>query len=64
MSNPEGHQQPYLPGFEADTPKRRSAVGQWRCPNCGQHIFVAITADLPEICAYCADMTTWQPIQD
>jgi len=45
---------------DTDTRTKRSDVEQWRCLNCGQHIFVVIDTDPPDICEYCKDMTTWE----
>lgn len=41
----------------------RADVRQWRCMNCGQHIFTTVQDTPPDICAYCCDMTTWQVIE-
>ena len=35
----------------------------WRCMNCGQQVFVAVSLDPPDVCQYCRDMTTWQCIE-
>lgn len=44
-------------------PGRDKGVNRLRCLNCGQHIFVAAESEPPEICQYCADMTTWRLIE-
>jgi hypothetical protein len=31
----------------------------WRCPNCGQVHFAEAP---PDMCDFCRDFTTWQPI--
>ena len=33
---------------------------RWRCPNCGQHVFVDARCEPPDICQYCKDLTTWE----
>lgn len=41
-----------------DKPLRR-----WMCPNCGQFHF-GHDDDLPDMCDYCNDLTTWRLIED
>lgn len=35
-------------------------VAYWECPNCGQHYF---SDDLPDMCDYCQDFTTWRRVE-
>ncbi|MFZ4815599.1 MAG: hypothetical protein ACOYL5_13760 [Phototrophicaceae bacterium] len=34
---------------------------RWICPNCGQIYWGEAP---PDLCDFCGDFTTWQPIQD
>jgi len=38
-----------------------AALPVWCCPNCGQRHF---GEDPPDMCAYCADFTTWRRVDD
>jgi Bifunctional DNA primase/polymerase, N-terminal/Primase C terminal 1 (PriCT-1) len=49
------------PSGEANLLTRRAAVSIWRCPNCGQQHFADVP---PEMCDFCQDLTTWQPLVD
>jgi len=42
---------------------KRATIVQWRCPNCGQHIFVVRGLEPPDLCEYCKDMTTWELVE-
>ena len=37
---------------------------RWRCPNCGQMTFTLDDAAPDDICAYCDDFTTWEPVPE
>jgi hypothetical protein len=41
-------------------PRRRADAPIWQCPNCGQNYF---GAHPPDMCDYCQDFTTWQPVK-
>ncbi len=43
--------------------KHLTHTEQWRCMNCGQHVFVVVGSNPPDICQYCNDMTTWKPTE-
>ncbi len=51
------------PGDQARLPLAAPALPGtpriWRCPNCGQRCF---GEHPPDLCAYCSDFTTWQPV--
>jgi len=58
----ESDNKPSKQGQEPES-RRVTGVKRLRCPNCGQHIFVAAESEPSEICQYCKDMTTWQLIE-
>lgn len=41
-----------------------AGILRWRCPNCGQTIFASPDETLPDVCHYCQDMTTWEPVDN
>jgi rubrerythrin len=46
-----------LPRRETEAPPPEDAI--WVCPNCGQKVFGALP---PDLCATCADFTTWRRV--
>ncbi len=42
--------------------QRQEKVERWRCLNCGQQIFVSSVQNPPDVCQFCADMTTWESV--
>lgn len=52
-----------LPLDWTGTDEERRQIRHWRCLNCGQMVFTVGQHPPPDTCDYCADMTTWHPVE-
>lgn len=48
-------------GMRDDSDEPRRSQVYWRCPNCGQMNF---SDEPPDMCDFCQDFTTWQPVSE